>query len=46
VTGNNEGGFFIMIARKPLRTGNQAAPNASNGDGLTHEAGSYAVSRA
>ena len=46
VTGNREGGFFIMIGRKPSRTGARAAPSSANSDGLTHAPGSYAVSRA
>jgi carbamoyltransferase len=45
VTGNNEGGFFIMIGKKPARTGAQTPPIAASGNGLAHEAGTYAASR-
>ena len=45
VTGSSEGGFFIMIARKPMRAGAPANPG-TNGDGMSHKVGTYAESNA
>jgi carbamoyltransferase len=33
ITGNNEGGFFIMIGRKPVRTATRTMDGSSNGNG-------------
>jgi SAM-dependent methyltransferase len=47
VTGSREGGFFIMIGRKPSRTGPRAAESSSNGEKTAADAvGSYAKSLA
>jgi hypothetical protein len=46
VTGNHEGGFFIMIARKPSRTGAPEISASANGDGSAHATGSLATTRA
>jgi hypothetical protein len=36
VTGSREGGFFIMIGRKPAGGGAQRTPSNSHGDGAAH----------
>ena len=47
VTGSREGGFFIMIGRKPARTAGRAAESSSNGERAAADAvGSYAESHA